>query len=172
MPTWKCTYRYKHTHIYIICCSVTKSCLSLWNKMDCSMPGSSVLHYLPEFAQTYVYCWYLTISSPAFFWLQSFPTSGSFSELAFRIKWPKYWSFRFNNNPCSEYSVLISFRINWFYLLGVQGTLKSLLQDHNSKPSILRHSTFSTIQHSHPYMTTRKTIALTIQTFHRKWCLW
>ena len=145
MPTCKCTYRYKHTYIYIICCSIAKSCPSLCNKMDCSMSGSSVLHYLPEFAQTYVHCCSLTISSSAtsfFFWLQSFPASVSVSELAFCIKWPKYWSFRFNN-PSSEYSGLISFRINWFYLLAVQGILKSLFQHHNSKASILQHSIHS-----------------------------
>ena len=141
MPTWKCTYRYKHTHIYIICCSVTKSCPSLWNKMDCSMPGSSVIHYLPEFAQTYVHCWYLSISSSAtsFFWLQSFPTSGSFSELAFCIKWPKYWSFRFNNNPCSEYSVLISFKLTGFISLVSKGHSRVF-----SRTTIQNHQFFGT----------------------------
>ena len=132
-----------------------------------------VLHYLPEFAQTYVHCCYLTISSSStsFFSLQSFPTAGSFSELAFCIKWPKYWSFRFSDNPSSEYSRFISFRSDWFYHLAVQGTLKSLLQHHNSKASVLQHSIFSMVQHLHPYMATGKTIALTIQTFDRKWCL-
>ena len=87
------------------------------------------------------------------------------SESALCIRWAKYWSFRFSKTPSSEYSRLISFRIDWFDLLTVQGTLKSLLQHHSSKASILRHSTFLTVQLSHPYVTTRKTIALTVWTF-------
>jgi len=85
------------------------------------------------------------------------------SESALLIKWPKYWSFSIN--PSLEYSVLISFRIEWFYLLAVQGTLKSILQHYNSKASVLQCSPFFMVQLSHPYMTTGKTIALTIQTF-------
>ena len=81
------------------------------------------------------------------------------------IRWPKYWSFSFSNSPLSRYSGLISFRIDWFNLLAVQGNLKSLLQHHNLKASILRHSTFFIVHLSHLYMTTRKTVALTIQTF-------
>ena len=75
------------------------------------------------------------------------------------IRWPKYWSFSFSISPSNEYSGLISFRIDWLDLLAVQGTLKSLLQHHSSKPSILRHSSFFIVQLSHPYMTTGKTIA-------------
>ena len=91
-----------------------------------------------------------------------FPSIGVFSnELALHIKWPKYWSFSFSIRPSKEYSGLISLRIDWFDLLEVQGTLKSFLQHHNSKASILWHSTFFMVQFSHPYMTTRKTIALT-----------
>ena len=90
--------------------------------------------------------------------LQSFPASES-SESALRIKWPKYWSFKFSISPSSEYSGLISFRIYWFDLLAVQGTLKSLLQHHSLKASILPHSTFFMVQLSHAYMTTGKTIA-------------
>ena len=82
------------------------------------------------------------------------------SESVLCIRWPKYWSFSFNINPSNEYLVLISFRIDWFYLLGVQGTLKSLLQHHSSKASILQDSAFFIVQLSHPYMTTGKTIAL------------
>ena len=100
-----------------------------------------------------------------------FPNIWVFFRVGFCIKWPKYWSFRFNDNPSSEYSRFISFRSDWFYHLAVQGTLKSLLQHHNSKASILQHSIFSMVQHLHPYMTTGKTIALTIQIFDRKWCL-
>jgi len=87
------------------------------------------------------------------------------SESALRIRWPKYWSFSFCISPSSEYSELISFRIDWFNLLAVQGTFKSLLQHHSSKTSILQHLAFFIIQLSHPYMTTGKTIALTRQTF-------
>ena len=81
------------------------------------------------------------------------------------IKWPKYWSFSFSISPCNEYSVLISFRIDWFDLLAVQETLKSLLQHHNSKSSILWHSADFMVQLSHQYMTTGKNTALAISTF-------
>ena len=81
------------------------------------------------------------------------------------IRWLKYWSFSFSISPSNEYSGLISFRIDWFHLLSVQGTLKCLLQHHSSKASIFWHSVFSMVQLSHPYMTTGKTIALTRQTF-------
>ena len=84
---------------------------------------------------------------------------------AFHIRWPKYWSFSLNISPSNEHPGLISFRIDWLDLLAVQGTLKSLLQHHSSKASILQHSAFLTVQHSHPYMTTGKTIALTKRTF-------
>ena len=82
-----------------------------------------------------------------------------------RMRWPNYWSFSFNISPSNEYSGLISFRMHWLGLLGVQGTLKCLLQHHSSKASILRHSAFFTVKLSHPYMTTGKTIALTRWTF-------
>ena len=137
--------------------------------MDCSTPGLPVLHYLPEFAQTHVHQVDDTIqpshplsspSPPAF----NLPSIRVFSsELALHIRWPKYWSFRIS--PSNKYSGLISFRIDWFDLLAVQGTLKSLLQHHNSKASILHHSAFFMIQLSHPYMTTGEIIASTIQTF-------
>ena len=98
-----------------------------------------------------------------------FPSIRVFSsELALRIKWPKYWSFSFNISPSNEYSGLISFRIDWFDLLAVQGTLKSLLQHHNLKTSDLWHSVFFMVQLSHLYVTTGKTIALTIWTFVSK----
>ena len=94
------------------------------------------------------------------------PSISVFSnESALHIRWPKYWSFSFNISPSKEHPGLISFRIDWLDLLGVQGTLKSLLQHHTSKASILRHSAFFTVQLSYPYMTTGKTIALTRQTF-------
>ena len=95
-----------------------------------------------------------------------FPSIRVFSsESALRIKWPKYWSFSFGISPSSEYSGLISFRIDWFDLLAVQGTLKSLLQHRNSKASVLRCSAFFIVQLSHLYMTTGKTIALARWTF-------
>ena len=91
-----------------------------------------------------------------------FPSIRVFSnESVLCIRWPNYWSFSFNISPSNEYSGLISFRMDWLDLLAVQGTLKSLLQHHSSKASILQHSAFFTIQLSHPYMTTGETIALT-----------
>ena len=90
------------------------------------------------------------------------------NESTLRIRWPKYWSFSFNISPSNEHPGLISFRMDWLDLLTVQGTPKSLLQHHCSKASILRHSAFFTVQLSHPYMTTGKTIALTRQTFFGK----
>ena len=89
----------------------------------------------------------------------------SSNESALSIRWPKYWSFSFSISPSNEYSGLISFRMNWLYLLAVQGTLKGLLQHHSSKPSILRISAFLIVQLWHPHMTTGKTIALTRWTF-------
>ena len=95
-----------------------------------------------------------------------FPSIRVFSnELAFRIRWPKYWSFSFNIISSNEHPGLISFRMDWLDLLAVQGTLKSLLKHHSSKASILQHSAFFTVQLSHPYTTTGKTIALTRWTF-------
>ena len=99
------------------------------------------------------------------FCLQSFPASGSFPVSVLHIRWPKYWSFSFSISSSSEYSGLISFRMDWFDHLAVQGTLKSLLQHHSSKASILWCSAFFIVQLSHPYMTTGKTIALTRGTF-------
>ena len=94
------------------------------------------------------------------------PSISVFSnESTLRMRWPKYWSFSFSISPSKEYPGLISFGMDWLYLLVVQGPLKSLLQHHSSKTSILQHSTLFTVQISHPYMTTEKTIALTRQTF-------
>ena len=98
-----------------------------------------------------------------------FPNIRVFSnQSALRIRWPKYWSFSFNNSPSNEHPGLISFRIDWLDLLAVQGTLKSLLQHHSSKASIFLHSAFFIVQLSHSYMTTGKTIALTRRTFADK----
>ena len=98
-----------------------------------------------------------------------FPSITVFSnELLLCIRWPKYWTFSFSISPSNDYSGLISFRMDWFDLLAVQGTLRSLLQCHSSKASILWRSAFFPVHHSHPYMTTGKTIALTRQTFVSK----
>ena len=87
------------------------------------------------------------------------------NDSTLRMSWPKYWSFSFSIIPSKEHPGLISFRMDWLDLLAVQGTLRSLLQHHSSRASILQHSAFSTVQLSHPYMTTEKTIALTRRTF-------
>ena len=109
---------------------------------------------------------YLTLCHPLVLLPSIFPSIRVFSnESAFHIRWPKYWSFSFNISPSNEHPGLISFKMDWLGLLAVQGTLKSLLQHHSSKASILQRSAFFTVQLSHPYMTTGKTIALTRRTF-------
>ena len=109
---------------------------------------------------------HLILCHPLLLLSSIFPSIKVFSnESALRIRWPKYCSFSFSVSPSSDYSGLISFRMDWFDLLAVQGILKSLLQQHSSKASILWHSAFFMVQLSHPYMTTGKIIALTIQTF-------
>ena len=140
--------------------------------MDCSMPGFPVYHKLLELAQLMSIesvmpsnhpnlCYFLLLLPSIF---PSIRISSNESVLC--IRWPKYWSFSFNINPSSEHpGLLISFRTDWLDLLAVQGTLKSLLQHHSSKASILWHSGFFRVQHSHPYMIAGKTIALTRWTF-------
>ena len=109
---------------------------------------------------------HLILYRPLLLVFSIFPNIGYFSnESVLCIKWPKYWNFSFNISPSSEHSGLISFRMEWLDLLAVQGTLKSLLQHHSSKASILWHSAFFIVQLSHPYMTTGKTIALIRWTF-------
>ena len=138
------------------------------------MPGFPVLHHLPELAQTHVHCVGNAIQPshlccPLLPLPSIFPSIRVFSsESAFHIRWPKDWSFSFSISPSNEYSGFISFRIDSFDLLAVQGTLKSFLQHHNLKASILWHSVFFMVQLSHPYMTTGKTIALTRQTLLAK----
>ena len=151
--------------------SVIQSCLTLCDPMDCSTPGLPVHHQLPESTQTHVHFFGDVIqpshplSSPSFP-PSIFPSIRVFSNESFlHIKWPKYQSFSFSISPSNEYSGPISFRMNCLDLLAVQGTLKSLLQHHSSKASILWHSAFFIVQLSHPYMTTGKTIALTRWTF-------
>ena len=107
-------------------------------------------------------CNYLILSHPLLHLPSIFPSCRVFSnESVLRIRWPKYWSFSFSISPSNEYSGLISFRMDWFNLLAIQGTLKSLPQHHSSKASILRCSVFFIVQLSHPYITTRKIIVLT-----------
>ena len=109
---------------------------------------------------------YLILCPPLLLLPSIFPSIRVFSnESLLRIRWPKYWSFSFSNSSSNEYSGLVSFRIDWFDILTVQGTLKSLLQHHSSKATILRGSVFLMVQFSHPYTTTGKTIALTRWTF-------
>ena len=109
---------------------------------------------------------HLILCLPLLFLPSIFPSIRVFSnESALHSRWPKYWSFNFNISPFNEHPGLISFRMDWLDLLAVQGTLKSLLQHHSSKASILQYSAFFIVQLSHPYMTTGKTIALTRQTF-------
>ena len=142
----------------------------LCNSMDCSRQGFPVHHQLPEFTQTHVH-WvsdaiHLILCHPLLLPPSVFPCIRVFSsESVLPISWPKYWSFSFSINPSNEYSELISFRMHWFDLLAVQGTLESLLRRHSSKASIYWHSAFFIVQLSHPYMTNGKTIALTRWTF-------
>ena len=147
-------------------CSVAK----LYVTPLTNTPGSAVLHYLPSLlkfmsmllSNHLILCF--TLLSPSIFLsIRVFSV-----ELAFPIMWPKYWNFSFSISPSNEYSGLISSRIDWFDLLAVQGSLKSFLQHHNSKASILRHWAFLMVQFTHPSMTTGKTIALTMQTFVSK----
>ena len=150
--------------------SVTQSCPTLCDPMNHSTPGLPVHHQFSESTQTMsivsvmpfkhlILCRLLLLPS-------IFPSIRVFSnESALCIRWPKYWSISFNSSPSNEHPRLISFRMDWLDLLAFQGTLKSLLQHHSSKASILRCSAFFVVQLSHPYMITGTTIALTRQTF-------
>ena len=146
---------------------------TLWDPMGCSTPGFSVLHYFLEFAQTHAHWFDDVIQSshplpPSSFAFSLSQHQSLFQTVSSVIKWPKYWRFSFSISPSNEYSGLISFRIDWFDLSAVQGTLKSLLQHHNSKALVLQCSVFFMVQLSHLYMTTGKTIALTRQNFVSK----
>ena len=154
--------------------SVPQSCTTLCNPMDSSTTGLPVNHQLLELAQTHIQ-WLSdaiqpshSLSSPSPSAFNLCQPQGLFKESVLCIRWPNYWSFSFGINPSNEYSGLISFRIDWLDLLAVQGTLKTLLQHHSSKASILWRSAFFTVQLSHPCMTTGKTIALTRWTFVSK----
>ena len=148
--------------------SVAQSCPTLCDSMDCSTLGFPVHHQLPELLKLMssesvmpsnhlILCHHLLLPPSIFPSIRVFS-----SESVLCIRWPKYWSFSFSISPSNEYSGLIFFRIDWFDLLAVQGTLKSLLQHHSPKASILQCSAFFVVQLSHPSMTTGKTIALTI----------
>ena len=138
--------------------------------MSCSTPGLPVHYQLSEFTQTSIELVmpssYLILCCPLLLLPPIPPNIRVFSnESTLCMRWPKYWNFSFSISPSNEHPGPISFRMDWLQVLAVQGTLKSLLQHHSSKASILRHSAFFTVQCSHPYMTTGKTIALPRQTF-------
>ena len=136
--------------------------------MDCSMPGLPVSHHISHCLPKFMYIESVMPSSPLILWHlllppSIFPSIRNFSnESSFSIRWPKYCSFNFSISPSSEYSGLISLRIDWFDLLAVQGTFRSLLQHYSLNVLILWHSTFFTVQLSHYYETNGKIIALTI----------
>ena len=140
--------------------------------MACSTPGFPVHHQPLELTmsiESVMPSNHLILCHPLLLLPSVFPSTRVFSsESVLRIRWPKYWSFSFSISPSNEYSGLISFRMDCLHFLAVQGTLKSHLQYHSSKASILWHSAFLIVQLSHPYMTTGKTIALTRQTFVSK----
>ena len=151
-------------------CSVSKSCSTLCDPVNCSTPGFPVLHYLPQFIHTHVH-WISDAIQPSHPLLPpSLPAlnlsqHSIFSkESALPIRWSKYCSFSFSISPSNEYSGLISFRIDWFDL-AIQGTLKNLLKHCSSKVSVFQHLAIFMVQLSHLFMTTGKTIALTLWTF-------
>ena len=151
--------------------SVTQSCPTLCDPMNHSTPGLPVHQKLPEFTQLksielVMPSNHLILCHPLLLLPSIFPSIRVFfKESVLHIRWPKYQSFSFNISPFNEYSGLISFSRDWLDLLVVQGTLKSLLQNHSSKASILRRSAFFIVQLSYPHITTGKTIALTRRTF-------
>ena len=149
-------------YCYTYCCLVAQSRLTFCDPMDCSTPGSSVLHHLPEFTQIHMN------------WVSDAticPRIRVFSNgSALHIRWAKYWNFSFSISPSNEFSRLISFRIDWLEL-AVQGILKSLLQHHNSKASIFQPSAFFMAQLSQLYVTTGKTKLWLYIPWLAKWCL-
>ena len=155
-------------------CSVSQSCLTLYNPMDCSTSGLPVLHHVPEllkftFIESVTPSNHLILWCPLLLLPSIFPSIRVFSnESALRVRCPKYWSFSFSIISSKEHPGLIFFRMDWLDPLAVQGILKSLLQHHSSKASILRCSAFLIVQFSHPYMTLGKSVVLTIWTFISK----
>ena len=148
------------------CCSVAQTCPT-----HCDPPALSVPHHLPKFAQVHVHCIgdassHLILWCPLLLQPSVLPNISDFSsEAALHIRWPNYWSWSFSISPFNEYSGLIYLKTDWFNLLAIQGTFRSLLQHHSWKASILWHFAFFTVQLSQLYLTTGRTIALTIQTF-------
>ena len=169
---WKPRNQYLyHMWVSVQFSSVSQSCPTLCDPMNCSMPGLPVHHQLLEFTQTHIH-WVSNATQPSHPLSSPSPPVSNptqhqslSNESTVRRRWPKYWSFSFSISPSNEHPGLIPFRMDWLDLLAVQGTLKSLLQHHSSKASILWSSAFFTIQLSHPYMTTGKTIAFTRWTF-------
>ena len=147
------------------CCAVAQSCPTFCDLVDCSLqaPLSCTISLSSlKFEYSVILSHHLILCRPLLLLPSLFPSIRVFSsESAFHIRWPKDWSFSFSISPSHQYSGLISFRTDCFVLIVVHRTLKSLLQHHNSKASILWHSVFFMVQLSHPYMTTGKTIALT-----------
>ena len=144
--------------------SVAQSCPTLCDPMNHSTPGLPVYHQIPEFTQTHVH-WVSDAIQPSHPLLSPSPSAPIppcirvFSnESTLRMRWPKYWSFSFSISLFNEHPGLISFRMDWLDPLAVQGTLRSLLQHHSSKASILWHSAFFIVQPSHPCMTTGKSV--------------
>ena len=154
--------------------SISQSCLTFCDPTDCSMPNFPVDHQLRSLLKLVsikpaMSFDYLILCRPLLLLPSILPSIRVFSnESALPIRCPKYWSLSFSISPSNEYLRLISFRIELFDLFAVQGTLKSLLQHHSSKVTVLQHSAFFMIQLSYPYMTTGKTIALTKPTFVSK----
>ena len=168
---WSVSFKLAYLWASVQFSSVAQLCPTLSDPMDCSTPGFPVHHQswsllklmsieLVMPSNHLMLCHYLLLPPSLFSSMKVFS-----NESALHIRWPKYWSFSFSISPFNEYSELISFRREWFDLLAVQGTLKSLLQHHSSKASILWHSAFLIVHLSHPYMTTGNTIALTRWTF-------
>ena len=148
------------------CSSVVKSCQTLCDPMNCRTSGFPVLHYLPESLELAMPSNHVILCHPLLLLPSIIPSIRVFSkESALRIRRPKYWNLSFRISPSNEYSELISFRIDQFDFLPVRGTLKSLLQHHSSKASILLCSAFFMVHLSHPYVTTGKTVALAVWTF-------
>uniref|UniRef100_A0AC11E200 Uncharacterized protein n=1 Tax=Ovis aries TaxID=9940 RepID=A0AC11E200_SHEEP len=157
-----------HKYFIVQFSPVAQLCPTLCYPMNRSMPGLPVHHQVPESTSIESVMPYnhLILCHPLLLLPSISPNIRVISnESALCIWWPKYWSCSFNISPFNEHPGLISFRMDWLDLLAVQGTLKSLLQHHSTKASILQHSAFFIVQLSHPYMTTGKTIALTRWTF-------
>ena len=156
----------------LFCCSITKSRLTLCHSMDYQASLSSTISQRSLLKlmsiESVMPSNRLTLCYPLLLLPSILPSIRVFSkELGLQVRWPKYWSFSFSISPSNEHTGLISFRMDWLDLLAVQGALKSLLQHHSSKASILWHSAFFIVQLLHPYITTGKTVTLTIWTFVR-----